>query len=298
MERDERRMQMNVGVLALRRLIPNHAMMVVAAHHRAQGDTVEIAAPLAAHTYDKVYVSKPFLTGEDDQTPWPCEVVRGGAGYDLTARLPEWADTTYPAYDLYGCTYALGRITRGCPRGCPYCLVGRMDGTRVHQVAELDDFWHGQEVVRLLDDNLTAIPDLFVAICDLLASERVRVMFEALDVRLMTADMARSLARVRRQGQVHFAFDNMKDEAGVRRGIAALKDGGFPLSRATFYVLTNYGTTMAEDAYRVDLLDSLGVESFVMLYDKDHADHAHRSFARMTNRKEIFRTTHPRRRAS
>jgi hypothetical protein len=288
---------MNVGLVAVDSLIPNLALMKLSAWHKAQGDHVEVAFPLAADTYDRVYRSKQFVEkGDDypdDRTPWPCEVVSGGTGYDLTARLPEWGDTTYPDYGLYGCTEAMGRFTRGCPRACPFCVVGKMDGTRVHQVAELDDFWHGQEVVRLLDDNLTAMPDLFVSACDRLAAERVRVKFEAIDARLMTADMARSLAKVRREGRAHFAFDHVRDEDGVRRGITALKAGGFPLYAATFYVLVGYDSTPEEDTYRIDLLDALGVESFVMPYKKD--DPYQRRLARDTNRKAIFRTTHPRR---
>lgn len=287
---------MNVGVLAVDSLIPNLALMKWSAHDKAQGHHVEIAFPLAAHTYDIVRRSKQFTFSPDDRTPWPCEVVSGGTGYDITVRLPEWGDTIYPDYGLYGCMEAMGRITRGCPRACPFCLVGKMDGTRVHQVADLDDFWHGQEVVRLLDDNLTAMPDLFMATCDRLAKERVKVNFEALDIRFMTADMARSLSHVRRAKQVHFAFDSVKDEDGVRRGIASLKAGGFPLYAATFYVLIGYGSTPEQDAYRIDLLDALGVESFVMPFDK--ADPYQRRLARDTNRKQIFRTTHPRRKAS
>jgi hypothetical protein len=286
----------NVGLVAVDSLIPNLALMKLSAWHKAQGDSAEIAFPLAADTYDRIYRSKQFNFTADDTVPWPCEVVDGGTGYDLTVRLPEWGDTIYPDYDLFRCYYAMGRFTRGCPRDCPFCVVGKMDGTRVRQVAELHDFWHGQRVVRLLDDNLTAMPDLFMAVCDRLAAERVRVTFEALDIRLMTEDMARSLTRVRREGRVHFAFDSVRDERGVRRGIGALKAGGFPLYAATFYVLIGYDSTPEEDAYRIGLLDALGVESFVMPYSK--TDAYQKRLARETNRKAIFRTTHPRKAVS
>lgn len=282
-----------VGMVAVDSLIPNLALMRLSAWHQAQGDTVEQAFPLASHTYNRVYRSKQFTHTPDDMTPWPCEVISGGTGYDLTTLLTPEQDTTYPDYGLYGCEYALGRLTRGCVRKCPWCVVWRQDG-KVHQVAELSDFWRGQSHVRLIDDNLTAMPDLFVSACEAFTAAKARVKFEALDIRLMDVAMARSLAAVKRDGQVHFAFDHPSHEAGVRRGIDALKAGGFPLYAATFYVLTNHGTTIEEDAYRVDLLDAIGVESFVMIFDKDNASQEHKTFARMTNRKEIFRTTHPR----
>lgn len=278
---------MNIGVVAVDSIIHNLALMRLSAWHKAKGDHVEIAFPLAAHTYDRVYLSKQLTFTADDPTPWPCEVVRGGTGYDLTTVLTSEQDTTYPDYDLYGCPYALGRLTRGCIHRCPWCIVWRQDG-KVHQVAELSDFWRGQDRLRLLDDNLTAMPDLFVSTCTELARAKCRVRFEALDIRLMDVGMARALASVRRDGRVHFAFDRPEHERGVVRGINALKDGGFPLWAATFYVLIGYDTTREQDLYRVELLRSLGVESFVMPFDK--TNEYQRRFARWCNHKAVFKT--------
>jgi hypothetical protein len=298
-DRGESEVAVNVGLLAVDGIgkgrLPNLALMRRAAWHKAQGHSVEIAWPLKAHTYDLIERSKQFVENgdeyPDDQTPWPCEVVSGGTGYDLASTFGPDHDTIYPDYGLYGCYFALGRLTRGCIRSCPWCVVWRQDG-RVRQVAELSDFLRDQTHLRLMDDNLTAMADLFVATCEELARRRTRVKWESLDVRLMRPDMARALARVRRWGQVHFAWDSIAEESAVRRGIAALKEGGFPLYAATFYVLIGFDTTPEEDAYRVDTLNALGVESFVMPFDK--TDPYQRRFARMTNCKEIFRTTHPR----
>jgi len=277
----------NVGILDVDSLIANLALMKYSAHHKARGDSVSFYGPLDV-TPDVLIASKLFDFTPDFAYFPDCEILRGGTGYDPAVRLPEWGDTIYPDYGLYGCTEAMGRFTRGCPRGCPFCLVGKMDGTRVHQVAELTDFWRGQRVVRLLDDNLTAMPDLFVSVCEQLAELRVCVKFEALDARFMTAYMARSLAKVRREGRVHFAFDHVRDEEGVRRGIAALKSGGFPLSQATFYVLIGYDSTPEQDLYRVMLLDALGVESFAMPFNK--SDRYQRRFSRWVNAKPAFRS--------
>jgi hypothetical protein len=87
---------MNVGVLPVDSLIPNLALMRLSAWHKAQGDRVEVAFPLAADTYDRVYRSKQFDFTPEDTVPWPCEVISGGTGYDLTALLTPEQDTTYP----------------------------------------------------------------------------------------------------------------------------------------------------------------------------------------------------------
>lgn len=278
---------MNIGIVSVDSLIPNLALMKLSAWHKALGDRVDLAFPLAADTYDRIYASKVFDFSPDDPTPWPCEVVRGGTGYTLDSHLPPEAEAAYPDYALFGCDYALGRITRGCVRRCPWCVVWRQDG-KVRQVAELDDFWRGQSRLRLLDDNLTAIPDLFVATCERLAQEGVEVSFEALDIRFIDEPAARSLSRVRRWHRVHFAFDDPAHEPAVRRGVAALKAGGFPLSQASFYVLIGFNTTPEEDMHRVMLLDALGVESFAMPFDK--SDPYQKRFARWVNAKPAFRS--------
>jgi hypothetical protein len=86
----------------------------------------------------------------------------------------------------------------------------------------------------------------------------------------------------------HGAFDSMAVESGVRRGIANLKAGGFPLRQASFYVLIGFDTTPEEDLYRVELLESLGVESFAMPFDK--SDPYQKRFARWVNAKPAFRS--------
>lgn len=282
---------MDIAVHAVDSLIPNVALMKLSAWHQSQGDTVSLLNPLFASAYppDRLYLSKQF-----DFTPdidwWPnCEIIRGGTGYDHNIRLTDEQDTTYPDYDLYNCKTAIGRITRGCPRKCPWCVVPGMDGNRVHQVAELDDFWRGQEVVRLLDDNLTANHDLFVKTCERLTKEKVKVNFDALDIRFMNTDAAKALSTVRLAKNVHFAFDSMAVEKQIINGINNLKAGGMKLYKCTFYVLIGFDTTPEEDMHRIKLLDSMGVESFVMPFDK--SDPYQRRLARWCNMKAVFRST-------
>lgn len=259
---------MKVGLVSVDSLIPNVALMKLSAWHREAGDETFRYEPLLSPAPDRIYASKTFSFTPDFAYYPDCEIVRGGTGYDLEARIPAEAERVYPDYELFGCDFALGRLTRGCVRRCPWCVVPRMDGNRVRQVAELEDFWRGQSRIRLLDDNLTALPDLFVETCDRLAAARVEVKFDALDVRLLTRPMARSLARVRRWGRVHFAFDHPNAERHVREGVAVLRAGGFPLHEAMFYVLVGFNTTHEQDLHRLAVLDELGVDAFVMPFDK------------------------------
>ena len=105
---------------------PNYALMKISAWHKARGDSVEWFMPLMR--YDKVYSSKVFtFTPEDPYLPE--NTIRGGTGYGIYGTLPDEIDAMYPDYSIYpDCDYAIGFLTRGCIRKCPWCIVPRKEG--------------------------------------------------------------------------------------------------------------------------------------------------------------------------
>lgn len=279
---------MRVGIVVVDSLIPNLALMRRSAWHKAQGDEVRVYEPLRDHEWVEVCEASKQFTYTPDYPYFPdCEIIRGGTGYDLTTLLTPEQDTTYPDYGILGCEYAIGRFTRGCIRKCPWCVVWRQDGN-VHQVAELGDFWRGQDRLRLLDDNLTAMPELFVDVCEQLAKERVRVMFESLDIRLMDDAMCAALMRVRRDSCLHFAWDSMREEKRTLDGLRRLKTHYPSLHDVLVYVLIGFDTTPEEDLHRVESLRDLGAMPFVMPFDK--TDPYQRRFTRWVNHKAIFKS--------
>lgn len=264
----------------------NLALMRLSAYHKAKGDTVEWFDPLFGR-YDRVYASKIF-TGTPDDVYLPADALRGGTGYDLTTELPPEIEACFPDYDLYpGLDYAIGFTTRGCIRNCSFCFVPRKEG-RLRVVGDIYDFWQGQEKVILLDNNLTAAPmEHFEKVLDQLRKERVLVDFsQGLDIRLLNEDHARLLKTVRFK-RVHFAWDSMGYENSVRRGVEILKKYLHP-DRLTFYVLVGFDTTPAEDMYRIETLRALGVNPFVMAYNK--RDRYQATLARWVNHKAVFRS--------
>lgn len=266
-------------------LLPNLALMKVSAYHKAKGDEVKFFEPLLDRP-DLVYASKVFdFTPDFDYFP-DCEIRRGGTGYDMAAKLPPEIDGMYPDYGLYGCDYALGRITRGCPRRCPWCCVWRMDGD-LHQVAELSDFCRDQRDVRLLDDNILGDPELFDRISNELASRSKRVRFEALDIRFVDDQTAAALARLTlHQGRLRFSWDGPHCDSFIRPGIEMLAKHGLKPWRLTFYVLIGFNTSIEYDLHRVETLRALGCDPFAMPYNK--ADPYQRDFSRWVNHKAIF----------
>lgn len=141
----------------------------------------------------------------------------------------------------------------------------------------------------LLDNNLTALPEHFELVVRQMIRERVKVNFsQGLDIRLLTLEMAELLSQVRLWKQIHFAWDDINIETDVRRGIRILQDNGVALYKVMFYVLIGFDSTPEEDLYRVEALRGMGVDPFVMPFDK-HDDYQRR-FARWVNHKAIFKS--------
>lgn len=119
---------------------PNLVLMKYAAYHKAKGDTVEWYDPLFGGHYDKVYMSKVFSFTDDYE--WCInadEIIKGGSGYCISLvdgkevfdkskdiELPYEIEHIMPDYSLYGITdTAYGFCSRGCPRNCSFCIVGK-----------------------------------------------------------------------------------------------------------------------------------------------------------------------------
>ena len=270
--------------------IPNLALMRASTWHKRRGDEVKLGFdPLLDHP-DLCYASKIFdFTPEPDYMP-DCETLKGGSGYDLHARMPfEDYDRIMPDYSLYGCDYAIGRFTRGCPNRCPWCVVPKMDGNEVRHVADLSDFWDGQKVVRLLDDNIMADSDEFCRDCEQLSKAGVKVIWEALDARLVTDETAAALATVKQAKSIHFAWDGHSQDEAVPRAIETLKRHGLKPWRLMFYVLVGFNTSKDYDLHRIYTLRDLGANPFVMPFDK--GDRYQKDLARWCNNKFVFKST-------
>jgi len=168
-------------------------------------------------------------------------------------------------------------------------MVSEQDGTRVHQVAELSDFvgWR-HESVRLLDDNIMAKSDVFIATCEQLAKLGLKVSFDALDIRLVTDETAEALALTTPVTSYRFAFDCISYEADVVRGIELLSKVGIKPWRLLFYVLIGHNSTEDDDLHRVELLRRLGANPFASPINK--TDPYQKRFARWVNHKAIFKS--------
>lgn len=286
---------------------PSLPLMKISAYHKQRGDSVEFAVPLAE--YDRVYVSRVFgneYTDFQDFYFQAKEIIYGGTGFAIKVEngrevyekskdqdLASEIEHIYPDYSLYPeLTHntAYGFLTRGCPNNCSFCIVSKKEGRHSIKVADLSEFWRGQSHIKLLDANILACKDRIDLLTQLRDSGAYVDYTQGLDARFITEDVAVLLGQIKTDC-FHFAFDFMKNEKAIVKGLKAFQEV-CPTNyrKAIVYMLTNYDTTIEEDLYRVNLIRDMGYMPDVRIYRKPTAPKVLKDLQRWCNNRFIFQS--------
>lgn len=274
---------------------PNLALMKLSAWHKGQGDTVEWWWGWGQ--YDRVYMAKVFdetYSQDIDEPVNAKEIIKGGTGYGLDNKLPDEIEHIYPDYSLYPDLTkdtAYGFLTRGCPRGCHFCIVAEKEGRRSVKVADLSEWWNGQKNIVLMDPNLLACPDRVELLNQLIDSKAWVEVNQGFDCRLLDEETISLINKIKLKN-IHFAWDYMRESERVLAGLELYaKNATRKVSGAygAVYVLTNYDTTMEENLYRIYTLRDMGYDPYVMIYDKPNAPKEIKRLQRWCNSKWIFK---------
>ena len=209
--------------------------------------------------------------------------------------MPYEVEHTYPDYSLYPeltKDKAYGFLTRGCPRGCSFCIVARKEGQCSYKVADLSEFWRGQKYIELLDPNLLACPD-WKDLLQQLIDSKARVNFsQGLDIRMMTDEKAEMISQIKLD-KIHFAWDRYEDKELIQPRFKTFRERStVNAHNLQVYVLCgdHEKRIREEDLYRIYWLRDNGYAPYVMLYDKEHLPKGHelRKLQRYVNNRFIF----------
>jgi RNA polymerase subunit RPABC4/transcription elongation factor Spt4 len=284
---------------------PNLPLMKLSAWHKKIGDKVDWYLPID-DKYDLVYQQKIFsFTADYGYHINADKVIKGGTGYCIelidgkeifdkskNVDLPYEIEHIYPDYSIYPqYPEAYGFLSRGCPRNCDFCIVGKKEGCRSVKVADLSEFWRGQEVIRLLDPNILACADRIDLLQQLIDSKAKIEFTQGLDIRL-TDEKVNELIMKCKLNVLHFAWDKEKDSDIIISKLTEFKkQTNIDYRKAKVYMLTNFDTDFDFDIYRVELLKEMGFDPYVMIYDKIHCEQKYKDLQRYCNNKIIFRSS-------
>ena len=278
-----------IQLLHLDGKLPNVALMRVAAHHRDQGDDVELRhAPTVASVereafdaHDRVYASAIFErtrpVAERVLAAHPGALV-GGTGVDMARSLEEFGITTlrqdYTIYPKFRAS--IGFTQRGCRLRCSFCVVPKKEGA-VRGEQTIADLWRGGTHARdlvLLDNDFfgqTAWRERVREMCD----GGFRVCFsQGINARAIGEEEAAAIASVDyrddsfRERRIYTAWDNLRDEDRLFRGLDLLVRAGVKPRQIMVYVLVGYwpGETAEDRDHRRRRLRDFGAVPYPMPY--------------------------------
>lgn len=272
---------MKIGLYNLEPKIVNTAMMQISTFHKDREDQVEIYNPLFHDTYDKIYAFSIFnFTLKHYVTK---DMVKGGTGFDIKTKLPREIENCDLDYSLFpNCQTSYIRFSRGCPRNCPFCIVRQKEGC-IHPI-EPKNLNQNGKYITIMDNSFFANPKWREAI-KWLQDKGQPVDFQGVDVRDLTEDMCQALKTLRHVKQIKVAWDNPTENL-IPKFEMVLRH--IKPRNVMCYVLIGYWSTEKEDLFRVETLRELGIDPFVMPFDR--TDPYQKNFARWVNMKAVFKS--------
>jgi hypothetical protein len=267
---------MRIALWNLESKVTNTALMQVSQFHKQKGDNVEFYSPL--FSYDKVYVfslfsftKKPLLKSN---------MVAGGTGFNIRSRLPRAIEDMDLDYSIYpNCKTSYVWFSRGCFRKCPFCIVpikeGRLDGATPKNLNPK------ATTISVMDNNFTGLDRiLFSNAIDYLKKVNLPVNFQCgFDARLLASEKYEEIKKLRIYKQIRTAWDDPRED--LTYGLTEMA-GVFGKSKIMVYVLIGYWSTPEEDLMRVEKIKELGLDAWVMPYNKQ--DPYQKAFERWANR--------------
>jgi len=225
---------------------PNLACMKISAYHKNIGDQVTLLQDYEEiKNHNRVYMSKVFTdTKVPDGIIETPNINYGGTGffYDKAPPLPDEIEHIMPDYRLYDewvnrkikegikpkelayyTDYSLGFLTRGCIRGCEFCVNKNYTKCSLH--SPLSEFLDpSRHYICLLDDNVLACKDWETVFTELKLSGKRFQFKQGMDERLLTDKKCDVIFKNSKWiGDYIFAFDNIKDAPIIEKKLKLIR---------------------------------------------------------------------------
>lgn len=276
---------------------PNLACMKISGWHKEQGNYVVLKMDYKhLEEFDTVYISKVFT-----DTPCPEKVLElenviyGGTGFffDRAYPLPYLMEHHMPDYHLYDeyveaqlakgrdmksyTDYSIGYLTRGCFRGCQFCV--NRNYSEVQEHSPLTEFLdESRPKICLLDDNFLGCPHWKGHLEELIATGKKFVFKQGMDERLLTDEKCRMLFGAKYDRDYIFAFDDVSDYELIEKKLKLIRKHT-STKNIKFYVLCGFDREGKYDTafwlndihsifVRIDLLAKYRAKPYLMRYEK------------------------------
>ena len=241
----------------------NLALMKISSWHKANGDKVYFNG---VGCFDLTYGSWLY-----DFSPKGICDIEGGPGVNIERKLTNiGVEHERPDYDLFGLDYSLGYTWSYCPRKCPFCIVPRQMNPKRHQ-----SIWsfHNSKFTKicLLNNNTFSDPQWKETFKEIWDADLTVIDENGYDLRLIDEEKADALRRTKFEGYTHYAWDRMKDESRILRGLELAPKG-------MVYVLIGYDTVQEEDFHRCQKIHEMGFDPYVMPYNKTREEKRFKRF--------------------
>lgn len=248
--------------------IPNLALMHISAWKKQLGYEVGFSIEDPDEVYASIVFNKNRHLADGLQFLYPNAIIdRGGAGYDLHKKLPEFVDKLKPDYSLYDMDYDLGFTSRGCCRNCYFCIVPKKEGEwRINQhPSEFHE--EGHKKIVLMDNNILYSKEWFMTVTDWILENDMKVDFnQGLDIRLVDPEIASRIKELKPISHWRFAFDSLSYKDELIRGVNYLKEAGINVrSRAMFYVYLHDDVNFMSALERCRILRELNCLPYIMV---------------------------------
>lgn len=230
-----------------RNRFPNLACMKISGWYKSEGNDVMLLTSYdTIEDYDKVFISKVFT-----DTPIPEGILNlswveyGGTGFlfDKAEPLPYEIEHHMPDYDLYTgfineqvesgnmskvdarqyLNYSIGFTTRGCIRGCSFCVNKNSRACLKH--SPVSEFLNkDRKYIYLLDDNVLACKDWKLIFDELNATGKRFRFHQGMDERLLTPEKCEVIFNSNWIGDFIFAFDNIRDRRLIEKKLRLIRE--------------------------------------------------------------------------